>query len=508
LNQTGNTLASRPVIFNCVFVFFLTLVILSRLFLFLELNLSYIDTDQPLMWLGATDYSKGNFFEPRYYGQNYNTFMEGLFAVPLLWITVPVYKAVPAATHFIFLFPFLFTAGYLFARGKKANSILVLATLLCLPVEHDILTGIPRGFVTGLFFCSFFALSVLDPGNQLYLALNTAMSVLGFYVNPNSILVTGPLLFYLMLLNYKTRRFYLSVGVGVCCIIIFYFVFNWFYRIHPHYVLIPLDLTFHPEDLWYNISHLDEKFAHVTFFRQGQSGFLLIVMLVSGVVLFRHNRPAACAYLVFLLLILLSFCFRKNIEGSMWPFFSYSRMYVSIPLTLCLFVGLIDLSMTRLIFVLTGITIVFSTYKLLTMEQAVVRYTQKEPYQYVTLVPLKSALDAIDFYRSACESNGCNFLLISTGFWLNSILNYGGPAIHNDYPSTRETIAERRYRVRNDEKARERFIFISPMNDFEKLNRNSGFEITRLDNYGMYLITSNTLSMSNFIENVKLVEGN
>ena len=78
--------------------------------MFFWYNLEYIDTDQPYMWLGAVDFSQGLFYEPRYYGQSYNTFMEALFAVPLLWFTVPVYVAVPVATHIISAFPFLFTA--------------------------------------------------------------------------------------------------------------------------------------------------------------------------------------------------------------------------------------------------------------------------------------------------------------------------------------------------------------------------------------------------------------
>mgnify|MGYP003345891466 FL=1 len=119
-------------------------------------NLTAIDSDQPYMWIGASDFAKGEFHEPRYYGQDYNTFMEALFAVPLLWLGYPVNYSVPIATHFIFIFPYFFTAFYLFYSGRNIHSLLVLSVLLCMTEQFDVLTSLPRGFVTGLFFCSFY----------------------------------------------------------------------------------------------------------------------------------------------------------------------------------------------------------------------------------------------------------------------------------------------------------------------------------------------------------------
>jgi hypothetical protein len=376
----------------------------------------------------------------------------------------------------------------------------------CLPVEHDILTGSPRGFVTGLFFASFFVISILHPRHIGYLLLNTAMAVTGYFINPNSIFISAPLLFYFFLINYRNPRYYVTVLAGIILSAALYFIFDWFYVVHPERILIPMDLSFHPEDIWNNLAHLDEKFAHVSFFRAGKSIFLLLAIFIIGALLIRRNRKAGFAYLLFLALILLSFCFRKNIKGSVWPFFSYSRMYVTIPLALALFTAMLQIKPGPVIALIAAVSMAAGVYKTATTRSTVIHQTQEEPFRYISLVPLRTALDAIHLYGDACRKNHCSHLLISTRFWLNSILNYGGPATDPSFPLTRETIAERRYLVRNDTKCIERFVFISALYEFDKVNKNDGFILTRLDDYGMFLVTNNTLTMPEFIRNANIVE--
>ena len=128
------------------------------------------------MWLGAKHYSQGLFYEPRFYGQDYNTMMEALFAVPFIKMGMPVYYAVPLATHLIALVPFLFTAIYLFLKQKKEAAVFVLAVLLCMPTGYDIMNAIPRGFVTGIFFTSLFIINVLNPKQYVFILINIWMA--------------------------------------------------------------------------------------------------------------------------------------------------------------------------------------------------------------------------------------------------------------------------------------------------------------------------------------------
>jgi hypothetical protein len=138
-----------------IFYFFLTIIISQHVLLFFTININYLDDDQVIMWLGAKDYSQGIFHEPRFYGQNYSTFMEALIAVPFIWLKMPLFYAVPLATHLIFLTPFIFTAFYLYKHKLLSNAILVLTLLLFMPTGFEVMTSIPRGFVTGVFLTLF-----------------------------------------------------------------------------------------------------------------------------------------------------------------------------------------------------------------------------------------------------------------------------------------------------------------------------------------------------------------
>src|ERR1700744_3370283 len=127
-------------ILNVLFFIFLTLVVANRFVLYFLLNFDFIDNDQPIMWLGTEDFSKGIFHEPRFYGQSYNTMLEALLAVPFYKFGIPTYECVPAVTHFLALFPFVFTSLYLFFKNEKAKAVVVLGGLLCLTTGYDIVT--------------------------------------------------------------------------------------------------------------------------------------------------------------------------------------------------------------------------------------------------------------------------------------------------------------------------------------------------------------------------------
>ncbi|MCC6370118.1 MAG: hypothetical protein IT236_03830, partial [Bacteroidia bacterium] len=206
--------------------------------------------------------------------------MEALFAVPLLLFNLPVYKAVPLATHFISLFPFLFMAFYFFYKQKKLQAVLVLAWVLCLPAPNDLLNSLPRGFVTGLFFTSFFIVSLFHPNNLKLLGINTALALLGYYVNPNSALVSAPFLFYLFLHHRQNKRYYWLMAGVMLLNMPLYFFFNHFYVLHPDYIINPIEYRMSASLFATNISNLDQRFTHISPFFENNS---LLLLLLFGI---------------------------------------------------------------------------------------------------------------------------------------------------------------------------------------------------------------------------------
>ena len=499
---------NKPIILNLAFYACIAILLTTRILLILNLNIHYIDSDMPFMWAGVKDYSEGLFYEPRFYGQDYNTFMESLFAVPLYWIGVPVYYALPIITHLVAIFPFLFTAFYLFFKNRKENAILVLAILLCLAPGYDVMTSQPRG-ISGVFLCAFYILSFVNPTHMRFLALNTLLSVLAYFVTPNAVLISVPLMAFLFFHNYKNKKYYI---VTICCLlssIVFYLFFDKFYKDHPDYVIYGLNNSWAPENFLYAISNLDRSFAHVSLFIEEICGTVLLFFAVLGIALYKKNKFAFLSFLSFLGIILMSFFASKVQEGVVWPFYSYSRMYVAIPMALVLFTTFFHIQSRVFTSCLIIITLSYSSFKFSNFKSSIAHHTEEKRWNGVHLTPLKTVLTGCQAFKEICHKNEVDFFLISTTFWLCTYLNYGGEVIYNDFPLSQETVAERRYWVRegNANKVFKRFIFLSVNYDFDKsCEGNSSFKIRRLDDYGLMLIEDNTLPNDAFISLIKKQE--
>lgn len=500
---------SSSKLWTALFFVALALVIITRVLFFLEINIHYIDSDQPFMWAGAVDYSRGIFMEPRFYGQDYNTFIEGLLAVPLLWMGIPVYYALPIATHFMSLFPFLFASVYLLRCNKKLNALLILCVLLCVTPTYDIINCLPRGFISGLFFASFFIISFLHPQNIKWVLFNLLMAALGLIVNPNSILVSAPFVLFLFLHHYKNVRFYIALVTAFSFLLLLHYFFDGFYKSHPNYVIFGIQPELSAAFFFKNLSAVNDLFAHINFFTVRFGAVLLLYLSFLAFILWKAERKAFLALSSFLILVLLTFFSGKMQDGKLWPFYSYSRMYLGIPLLLCLLLCFVPLKAGRLFLTLVLVTFCFGAYKISNVKTSVAFHTRPQAWFGVHLVSLKQAREAIDFYRDVCKKQQAEFFLISNGFWLNTFLNYGGPAIYPDFPPSQETNSERRYWVRNGNKNKvyKQFVFLSATYSFEKsIPQNPAFELQKLDNYGLFVVKNNTLPLADFIALVKKAE--
>ncbi|WP_317898892.1 hypothetical protein [Aurantibacillus circumpalustris] len=491
----------KPIFLPLTFYLFVVILLATRILLILNLNTDYIDSDMPFMWAGVKDYSEGLFYEPRFYGQDYNTFMECLFAVPLYWLGVPVYYALPIIAHIVAVFPFLFTAFYLFYKNRKKNAILVIAIFLCLAPGYDVMTSQPRG-ISGIFLCGFYILSFLNPTHMRFLALNTLLTVLAYFVTPNAVVVSVPLMTFLFFHNYKNKKYYI---ITVCCLlssILFYLVFDKFYKDHPDYIIYGLNNSWAPGNFLYAIRHLDKSFGHVSFFIEEICATVLVAFTAIGFALFKKNKIAFLSFLSFLGVILLSFFASKVQEGVVWPFYSFSRMYIAIPFAIALFTVFFQVKSNFFFTSIIVITIAYSVFKFYNFKSSIRYHTEERRWNGVHLIPLQTVLNGCIAFKDICHKNDVNFFLISSTFWLSTYLNYGGEVIYEDFPKSQETMAERRYWVRqaNANKIFKRFIFLSVNYDFDKsCEGNSAFRIKRLDDYGLMLIEDNTLSNKEFV---------
>ncbi|MES2760970.1 MAG: hypothetical protein V4677_02140 [Bacteroidota bacterium] len=458
------------------------------------------------MWLGAKHYSKGLFYEPRFYGQDYNTMMEALFAVPFIKLGVPVYFAVPIATHILFLIPFLFTAIYLFLKKHKEQAVLVLAILLCMPTGYDIMNSIPRGFVTGMFFTVLFVVSLLNTKNYACIMINTFMAYVGYLVNQNSVLVSAPFLFYLFLLNYKDKKYYVYAVIGLLFALPVDYCLNHFYKIHPDYVFYPANNVFSLDYFKDAVSHLDQRFAHISVFIEEKSVLMLMLFVTIGYLLFKKNRKLFFAFLVFIAVLLVSFFSSKVSDGIVWPFYSYSRMYLGIPIIIYLLLIGSGIDLKKTAYILIPVVLLFSLYKTAIFKKQIAYHTQEKMWGHVHLNTLNEILEATTKYKDKCKEIGVKDFVIINSVWHDDELNYAGPAIFDDFPNTFKPSFERRtWRIQEEKiKRPSQFVIYTADYDFDKTAKEKyqHIDITRLDDYGLFLIRNNKLTTVAFVRSI------
>lgn len=501
-------LARNKWIQKALFISLLALIVLNRVIILFSAN-QMVDSDQPFMWLGTRDYAAGNFYEPRFYGQDYNTFFEALVAAPLYKAGVPINFTVPIATHLIFLFPLFFSLVFLFRKGRCLQAIAGASILLYFSTAFDILSSLPRGFVGGIFFCSFFLPSIFRPNNVKLIAINTVLIAIGYYITPNLLLAAGPYLFYLWLHHIKNFKFYLLAPLFLTALGIFYFVFDYFYKLHPEYVVYNLVNDFSLQYFLQNITQLDQCFAHVSFFVEDNSLPLLLGFLVMTVITFKAGKNLFYTWLCFLVVLLLSFFAGKTRDGSFWPYYSYSRMYLALPLIFIVFIGSIPFRKTVAVFIFVALALVFESYKLFKVKDVIAFHTNHLHAKGVRITSVETIKDAVSTYKKFCSNNDVHELKLSTIFWLSPYLTYGAQVLDPEFPNTEETWADRRYwvRVQHEDSVYKRFIIISINYEFDKLTAGKyAFDVKKLDDWGVFLIENNRLRNKEFMDILRDIE--
>ena len=110
----------------------------------------YTDEDQTCMWYAAHDLLHGRIAEPAFYGQDYNSCLEGFLAAPLVAMHVPYNVACPLVTVLLGLLPFVLLSLVALRRGYFLTAAGVLLIPLILSNRFGMICGIPRGFINGI----------------------------------------------------------------------------------------------------------------------------------------------------------------------------------------------------------------------------------------------------------------------------------------------------------------------------------------------------------------------
>jgi hypothetical protein len=504
-----------------IYFMFLLLLILDRMVLLTNFNFKYVGSDDLIFWQGATDYMKGKFYEPYFYGQNYNFMLEALFAVPFLKLGVPYFYTFPIATSFVALFPFVFISIVLKKNDLFIESIFFLVLPVLLPIEYGILTSVTRGFVSGLFFSSFLIFSLLSPNKKSSWFLATLAFAFGFIFNPNSLVITFPVCLYLLFVNWKRTAFYLISFITVLPVLSIEFFSKMFYQNNQDYNVNGMwQLQFDFKMVFDNLKHLDNFFAYSTplFWFAGWS--VLLIILFIGFFLLKKDKYKGFSLLFGIAFILLTLGINKVNDHIDSIFLSSTRMFLGVPIL----AGLaftwtfkhLALNKYQLIF---GIAfIAFTTFFIKTsVSTAVIKlHTVKTNFGPVAIKKSNELICECEKLDSISVKHQVSLFAFVPTWNLNvphmEFYNYGCPLLNKKFPSTMMNIYEKRTWVYIKEKEsihKNILIFGSSIstntNEIKQNDNYKGLNIEVIsENPTIILIKNNVLTIDSLFKKLSI----
>lgn len=475
-----------------LFLLLLFLIILLRVFVLKDFAFKYTDSDQVLMWQGLKDYSAGEFHEPRFYGQAYNSMLESFLAVPFYKAGMPSYKALPVITSILALFPFVLISILVFLKKSTRLALLILSIPLVLPTEYSLITSLARGFITGIFLCSFACLGMFYPKSKTAFLLCFFLAVLGFSANANAALLAFPCLTYLFVENTRNKSFYLFAAIGTIAGLIIHFSANYFYVIHPFYNVHAYQFTFSFSDLFASLSEPGLYFNDVTpfFWKTGVLSLFMFFFLAFRLYRKKENKKAIIVALV-PFLILLTLGINKVHDGQNSVYFSFSRMYLAIPVLLAFILSWFHpIKDSNLFYFYLLIPFASFGYQAATLDKIIQPAVDPLVYKGVTATKVDSVYIKCNLLNTVCAENKVDLILI-VEHDENEFYNYGCSSCVENFPNTLRPASDRRtWRYSEDENK----IYHNILVIDSKRNYTTEFPFIKQSpaNTGFYLIENNT----------------
>lgn len=485
---------------NLQYVSIALIIVIYKFWILKVFTTIYIDSDQTIMWAGTKDFANGSFHETRYYGQDYNSMLEALISSLFYSLGIKLKYLLPAITSILAMTPFVVLSWLTFKKRSKVTGLIILCLTLFFSFKYDLLTTLPRGFVTGIFLYSFIFPFVFrkqhTSGTFFWI---TFIILLAFTVNANSILIGFVITLYFFLKNYLNRNYYIYSFLAICCGGVVIFSIDLFYYLHPNYVLHKGIMTFDLGLIKEGIQRLDVFFNDVTpiFWRAGW--ILLPVFCVISMYFYQKDRSLFLVSAIFPIILLLTLAVSKVYDGTESVFFTYSRMYLSVPLIIAFLFSFIDFN--KNIGVLSfALSILFVSSKVTNSSKWI--ESSIGVNTVVAVAKVKDFEAECAKLKSLTQKYNLDLIvIINDNFY--DFINYGCGCVENKFPNTIRPIYERRtWRLEEDENVSyKNILFID--NKLEL--KDSETNIILIDRErGYFLLKGNKLKTKRLFKNLKI----
>ncbi|WP_417592697.1 hypothetical protein [Owenweeksia hongkongensis] len=351
-----------------LFGLFLAILLIDRIVALVNFGFVYTDIDQTVLWNGLLDYSQGIFPEPFFYGQPYNYMLESLVAVPLYWMNIPVYIAMPMTTSFIVLLPFIVLAFLFFKTKKHFWAFLTLALPILLPVEFNFLTSLSRGFVQAFLFLPLLYIPLFYPQKKGSVTLLYITSALCFIANQSSALFIAPVFLFVFTYHYKSLLFYIK-ALLVLPILFLDYLAKEFYTSHSERIVHPhANVGFSLDTFWESLKTYDHFENLFPFFSSWGIVYPLLFILLAVIGYRKSLKKEALFSAAAFLMLMVTFAIPKVQErhDEADIFFTPSRLFIVLPILLIISLFMVfkkSKNAYRLTLPLLALTVVFMILK-------------------------------------------------------------------------------------------------------------------------------------------------
>ncbi len=291
----------------------------------------FTDDDQTVFWFAAREFLHLHVREPCFYGQAYNTLIASVPAAVLIGLGMPEWVAVPMIALTAGLIPWLLLAHLSWKAGKRWWASVLLAIPLLLPPAYFMVLCL-ASYNEGLLLV-IVAYWLGDRTGCMSRFGAALLLVLGVIVTPNSLLVAGPIAVVLAQRWWQEKRGVIPVTAGVLAGLGYKLGINAFYASHPAYRFHPdWQLRFAWSDFLDGLSHLSRHWGDLSPLPALPWLNAAVVFGVAVTLVVSRRWLLAAALLSVLVVAFGSLGINKVHDGSDSVFFSYTRMYLGLPL--------------------------------------------------------------------------------------------------------------------------------------------------------------------------------
>ena len=324
----------------------LVIVVLMKVYVHLQFTQVYTDDDQVINWLSAVDKAEGKFHSIYFYGQQYNMSIESILGAILIKLGLPVDRAMPLVGSFLSILPFL-VAFALFFRKEDTSVIWIGAAMLCLlPNEYHMISSMVRGFYGAIGLASI-GLALLTLKHERWKLTGLILCVLSYYANPNSILLTLPVLVYFLLNTPRiTDKLKNPWTLTKWSLALFGSIFlfqppsaNSIQFVHKLWAM-----NWGIDFLMDNARNIGQRWQFIA--PLWNNGYVFVLLMgICIILLFRYKRMLGYLSIGMFCFIIMSLGLEKTTDGTANVFFPYERMYLALPLIVCLIPNAFSISL-------------------------------------------------------------------------------------------------------------------------------------------------------------------